>query len=88
MFSWLVKLLYSTFYIEYYNTVWIVFQEKYEVFRHLIKDNKYENNKLFNKQYGTMAEKGHDCKHSPFFLPLDSSFFSLQNHTRRFFVQN
>ena len=51
MFSLLVKLLYSTFYIEYTNTVWIVFQEKYEVFRHLIKDNKYENNKI-NKQYG------------------------------------
>ena len=28
------------------NTVWLVFQEKYEVFRHLIKDNKYENNKI------------------------------------------
>ena len=33
------------------NPVWIVFQEKYEVFRHLIKHNKYENNKI-NKQYG------------------------------------
>jgi hypothetical protein len=31
------------------NTVWI--EEKYEVFRHLIKDNKYKNNKI-NKQYG------------------------------------
>jgi hypothetical protein len=30
----------------YRNTVWIVFQKKYEVFRHLIKDNKYENNKI------------------------------------------
>jgi hypothetical protein len=35
-----------------------------------------------------MAEKGHDCKHSPFFSPLHSSFFSLQNYTRRFFLQN
>ena len=35
-----------------------------------------------------MAEKGHDCKHSPFFLPLHSSFFFLQNYTRRFFRQN
>ena len=51
--AWLVKLLYRTFYIEYYKHSWIVFQEKYEVFRHLIKDkdNKYENNKI-NKQYG------------------------------------
>jgi hypothetical protein len=32
-------------------TVWIVFQKKYEVLRHLIKDNKYENDKI-NKQYG------------------------------------
>ena len=28
-----------------------LFEEKYEVFRHLIKDNKYENSKI-NKQYG------------------------------------
>jgi hypothetical protein len=28
----------------------IVFQEKYGVFRHLIEDNKYENNKI-NKQH-------------------------------------
>jgi hypothetical protein len=34
MFSWLVKLLYSTFSILNTNTVWIVFQEKYEVFCH------------------------------------------------------
>jgi hypothetical protein len=47
MFSWILvsKLLYSTFYVE------LVFQEKYEVFRHLIKDNKYENSKI-NKQNG------------------------------------
>ena len=30
------------------NTVWIVFQEQYEVFCHLIKDNKYENYKINN----------------------------------------
>jgi hypothetical protein len=36
----------------------------------------------------TMAEKGHDCKHSPFFLPLHSSFFPHQNYTHRFFLQN
>ena len=50
--AWLVKLLYSTFYIEYYHSL-DIFQEKYEVFRHLIKDkdNKYENNKI-NKQFG------------------------------------
>ena len=45
LLAWLVTVLYSTFYTEYTNTdytntVWIVFQEKYEVFRHLIKDNK------------------------------------------------
>ena len=38
-------------FIQNTNIFWIVFQEKYEVFRHLIKDNKYENNKI-NKQYG------------------------------------
>jgi hypothetical protein len=32
--------------------VWIVFQEKYEVFRHLIKDNKKNENNKINKQYG------------------------------------
>jgi hypothetical protein len=37
IFSWLIV---NT------NTVWIVFQRQYEVFRHLIKDNKYENNKI------------------------------------------
>ena len=47
MFSWSVK-LYSATLFNIYNTniVWIVFQEKYEIFRHLIKDNKYENNKI------------------------------------------
>ena len=37
MFSWSVK-LYSTTLFNIYNTniVWIVFQEKYEIFRHLI----------------------------------------------------
>ena len=46
--------------------------------------------KVFTRDSGilTMAEKGHDCKHSPFFLPLHSSFFFLQNYTRRFFLQN
>ena len=44
--------------------------------------------KLKFSYYITMAEKGHGCKHSPFFLPLHSSFFSLQNYTRRFFLQN
>jgi hypothetical protein len=51
MFSWSVK-LYSATLFNIYNTniVWIVFQEKYEIFRHLIKDNRYENNKV-NKQW-------------------------------------
>jgi hypothetical protein len=48
-------------------------------------------------QYGTMAEKGHDCKHSPFFFyhytrrffssKLHSSFFFLQIYTHRFFFR-
>ena len=43
---------YSTaLFIQNTNIFWIVFQEKYEVFRNLIKDNKYDNNKI-NKQYG------------------------------------
>ena len=41
--AWLVKLLYSTFYIEHFKHSWIVFQEKYEVFRHLIKDKDSKN---------------------------------------------
>ena len=33
----------------------------------------------------TMAEKGHDCKHSPFFFTITLVVFFLQNYTRRFF---
>jgi hypothetical protein len=44
---------------------------------------------ITGKVYCTMAEKGHDCKHSPFFLPdYTRRFFSLQNYTRCFFLQN
>jgi hypothetical protein len=32
----------------------------------------------------TMAEKGHDCKHSPFFFTITLVFF-LPNYTRHFF---
>ena len=49
---------------------------------------------LITQPISTMAEKGHDCKHSPFFFTttlvvyfpskLHSPFF-LQNYTRRFF---
>ena len=34
-----------------------------------------------------MAEKGHDCKHSPFFLPLHSSFFPPKITLAVFFVR-
>ena len=53
MFSSLVSKTTLQHFLYRILTQWIVFQEKYEVFRHLIKDkdNKYENNKI-NKQYG------------------------------------
>ena len=48
----------------------------------------YESAEISEDTYRpTMAEKGHDCKHSPFRLPLYTHFF-LQNNTRRFFLQN
>jgi hypothetical protein len=50
MFSWLVKLLYSTFYIEYQHSLDSISRTIINSMRYfviiLIKDNKYENSKI------------------------------------------